>query len=194
MKADKNLAIALLWAVMAILVATFFFLRREKKAARPIEASLTPQSVAPCKSDKFILFTLNDILIRSQSMELITKNLVPFKRFAEYSANFTRGLVLIFTLPDGSSDISEKFKNDIENILQSSGLGEAGFRTHRLVFTLARDSRISLGRQMEADLFFDPDRSVVNELTGKVPRVVCVDEDTFEGFVKVNFFENDHQR
>ena len=194
MKSDKNLAIALLWAAMAILVATFFFLRREKTATRPIQASVTQQSVAPCKSDKFTLVTLNDILIRSQSMELISKNVAPFKKFAEYSANFTRGLVLIFTLPDGSSDISEKLKDDIENILQSSGIEEAGFRTHRLVFTLTRDSRISLGRQIEADVFFDPDPTVLNELTGKVPRIVCVDENTFKGFVTVNFFEKDHHR
>jgi hypothetical protein len=187
---DKQSAIAVLWAVIVIIVASFFHLRRTRPVKTPpIEKALHPSS---CKSDKFCLITLNGIIINSDSMELIQTNILAFRLFSEFASKNSRGLVAIFTIPseyheNSIFDASEKLKTDVESLLKLAESRESGLKGHRIVFTSSAESRISIGRQVEAGVFLDSDLKVVNELTGKVPSVVHITEETFQPYVMKHF-------
>jgi len=184
-KFDKQFSIAVLWAVIAIVIAAFFFFRREKKAIVAVNPARVRQdhSSGISKSDRFALITLNDILFQNDSIELISENVHTFRRFAEYAAKYTKGLVLVLTITGGSHTTEEAIKSKVEKMLQISGISDSDFKLHRIVYTSNVESRISVGRQIEPEVFLDSDPHVVTELTGKIPSVFFVGRETFKSFV-----------
>lgn len=203
MKGNKQIAIVVLWTVIAVLIGIFLFFRREKKSVtqtgRPVVTPGTSRAVsmssAPVKreTDKFVLVTLNDTLVASDTMELIPHNVSAFRKMADACGAKTGGLIVMFSVPEGvigesETNAPDTVKSTIEKRLDEAGIFACGLKNHRIVYTKSIEGRISVGRQIEAHIFLDSDRHVVDELTGKVPHVVHVSSETFKSFVNGHAF------
>lgn len=202
MKSNKQFAIIVLWTVIAVIIALFLFLRRERGSKPNVTPGPSRTVSRPAiatveqKTEKFVLVTLNNTLISEETLELIPENVTIFRKLAEACSARSAGLIVLFTVPDdmlneSESEVPENVKRTIETRLEEGGIFASGLKRHRLVFTKSVEGRISVGRQVEAYLFIDSDRQVVEELTGKVPNVVCLDSTSFKKFIATNeFFSN----
>lgn len=176
----------MLWTVIAILIGVYFFLRRQSKPANasPRVTALHPQpSQTKKESDKFVLVTLNETLISSDTLELIPGNVSSFRQLAEQADKKTGGLIVVFTIGEKETDTTPSL---VEKRLDEAGIMGVFLKPHRIVFTQSVEGRVSVGRQIEACTFLDPDDDVVSQLTGKVPEVCKVDPVGFKDFVKNN--------
>lgn len=196
MKTNKQFAIAVLWTVIAIIIALFLYLRRERTPSPRVavtQAEARPVSPEPLtkKIEGFVLVTLNGILISTDTMELIPGNVSSFRKLVEIATKKTWGLVVLYTIPDElidetTRDVPETISSDLKKLLDQAGLFDYGLKPHRIVFTQTTEGRISVGRQMQAHLFIDIDDHVVTELSGKVPNVVRIDSTGLKNLVSTS--------
>jgi hypothetical protein len=211
MKSNKQFAIIVLWTCIALIIGIFLFFRRNASTGpRPVasrsvsgvvQRSPNVQPAAhesePKQTDKFVLVTLNDTLISTETLELIPENVSVFRKVSALASQRTGGLVVLFSLPDESvkpdaADVPEDLRSLIHSRLEEAGLFSYGLKPHRVVFTQSIEGRISVGRQIEACMFIDPDSHVVSELSGKVPGVSYADTKSFKRVVLEHklFFQN----
>ena len=184
-KEEKRFLIIVLWTSIAAFIGVFFLVRRwwlrNQETGAPFQ-SARPSPVASitvrARREGFVLVTLNELLFEGSSLDLKVSSVLSFVKLASHAAESSDGLVVLVTIPDARQDDMERIRKLVENRLESSGLFQAGLKLHRIVFTSTVDGRISVGRQMQASVFIDPDERVVAELDGKVPSVVHIGPDS----------------
>jgi hypothetical protein len=200
MKNNKQFAIIVLWTLIAVVIGLFLFLRRERPKATP-ERENRSQSVharlsepePEFKTSAFTLITLNDLLISTETFELIAGNVSVVRKLAEKAERHTGGLIVLFTVPEEmahekAENVPQYVKDTIEKRLEEAGLLGGFLKPHRIVYSQTVDGRISIGRQLQAHIFIDPDVHVVSDLTGKVPNVVCVNAVSLKAYVDSQSF------
>ena len=153
-----------------------------QQVEQPAQAEATQSS-----GNQFVLITINDILVTTDSLELIGKNVLTFKRLIEGGES----VILLFTIPEElmgeQGAMPESVRKQIESLLDTAGLYQAGLKSHRVIFSETTEGRGSIARQIQPLVFMDPDEGVVTSLVGKVPNAVHVDADRFKGYVMQQF-------
>lgn len=202
MKSNKQFAIIVLWTVIAVLIGLFLFVRRERpkpvpeRENRPRADSARarqPTAEPEFKTSGFVLLTLNDLLISTDTLDLIASNVSVVRQLADKAERHTGGLIVLFTVPEElvsekANDVPQHVKDTVDKRLEEAGLLGGCLKPHRIVYSQTVDGRISIGRQVQAHIFIDPDVHVVSDLTGKVPNVVCVDASGLKGYVNSQLF------
>ena len=177
----KTTAIAILWTVIAVLIGIFVNFNR-KQTLSPASTPVVRSALASQPTPATVLVSLNDLLIRTDSLELIEANVRAFRNLA---ANASR-VYLLFTIPaqlvpENNTDgqVPEFVRSCVEACLETAGLFVAGIQPHRIVFTQTSVGRTSVAREMQPDLFLDSEAEVVRDLVGKVPSVSHLTSETF---------------
>ena len=174
----KSFYVAILWTVIAMVIVVFWILtrssRKSQKTSPPrirISPAVSPRNQGSSRIPKTVVITLNEIFLSSDpSMKLMGT-----MDFLGQLASKVTDLYLIYTIPAelvGGDEVPESVEKCLAEIIENTKL--LGFRKHRLLFTNTRDGRISVCRQLQAELTVDPEPDLVDQLQGKVPGVVCV--------------------
>lgn len=193
MKSNKQFYIAVLWTVIAVVIVAVLvvsrWINREPQRApsgvhqvgiarppSPRNRRRTPPALT-VENDQFVVISLNDLLISapSGSAEIVYSNIEIFTELVR-SAN---RIVLLYT--------TTQTQAEIETLLNSAGLFNAGFPKHRLVLTSTVEGRVSVAREIQPIVFVDSDAKVVDDISGKVPSAVLQTQASVGRYLVENF-------
>ena len=173
----KSFYIAILWTVIAIVVVLYLFVSRSVRM-KSVQTVPPRVRVSPAVSPrnkrtipKSVLITLNEVFVSSDPSMVLLGSLDSLRELSSKVAD----MYLVYTIPielAGKEDVPESVQKCLDELIENARL--VGFKKHRLLFTNTREGRISVARQLQAELTMDPDADLVDQLQGKVPSVVCM--------------------
>lgn len=175
----KSFHVAVLWTVIALLIGIYlwFNYRRRKSSQRPIATTSvrSPHIGSPRNktlSPKSVLIGLNELFVSSDPSMTICGTVAILRDLS----NKVEDMYFIYTVPAelaGADQVPpENVRGLIGTFLESADLKK--FKPHRIIFTNTREGRVSVARQLQAELTIDSDSEIVEQLQGKVPNVVLV--------------------
>lgn len=176
----KTFYVAVLWTLIALAIVVVWLLNRSGRKSQKtnmasptirISPAVSPRNQGSRKVPKSLVITLNEIFVSSDPS---MKTMGTMDLLCQLASKVS-DLYLIYTIPAelaGNDQVPESVKKCLEEIIDTAGL--LGFKKHRMLFTNTREGRISVCRQLQAELTIDPEPDLVDQLQGKVPGVVCV--------------------
>jgi hypothetical protein len=188
---SKQFYITILWTVIVCIIALVVWMAAPKKAkkeptvqARTVVASVPSQSstfsLAP---DRFVLLTLNDLVVSTDDGQFIGINVIAFKKLIER----VKRVVVIYTVPEEQVEETETVEKNLVEMFEGAGLFDDGLKRHRLLLTETVEGRISIARELQPAIFIDSDSKVIEEITGKVSNAVCLSQERFKRYITETF-------
>lgn len=197
MKSNKQFYIAVLWTVIAVVIAAVLVVsqwnnRKPQRAPSGVQQVGSARPPSPrnrrrtppaltVENDQFVVISLNDLLISaaSGSAEIVHSSIDVFTELVRS----VKRIVLLYT--------TTQTQAEIETLLNSAGLFNAGFPKHRLVLTSTVEGRGSVAREIQPIVFVDSDPKVVDEISGKVPSAVLKTQASVGRYLLENFIGKD---
>eukprot|EP00405_Crypthecodinium_cohnii_P007415 CAMPEP_0206424934 /NCGR_PEP_ID=MMETSP0324_2-20121206/3506_1 /ASSEMBLY_ACC=CAM_ASM_000836 /TAXON_ID=2866 /ORGANISM="Crypthecodinium cohnii, Strain Seligo" /LENGTH=189 /DNA_ID=CAMNT_0053889649 /DNA_START=14 /DNA_END=580 /DNA_ORIENTATION=- len=178
---DKKTAPYVIWTLVAVVCALFFWLTRgsdEKSEEQGSAASnrngsaKTGSSSAPrSKNRSKVTVALDGTLLSAPTQELQEAAIAPLLTLCETSE--------LFTIALAQTDADE---DRVRSVLESCGVYSKGLRHHRVMFSSTPEGRASMVRQLQPALHIESDVNVATALSGKIPSLRLVGTEDWPDF------------
>jgi hypothetical protein len=187
----KSALIAIVWGVIAVIVGIYFWSSsRSTRTTRDVQpitvnAPSVTQVSNGITSRQKILITLNDLVISSEpSMDIISENVLSLSSLVAKAGM----VVLMYTIPEElvgeSPDPPECVSDVVDSLVVKGALVEQGFKPHRIIYTATREGRVSVAREIQADVTIESDESIASELGVKGLKIHRLTAENFREFIR----------
>mmetsp|Transcript_41072 Transcript_41072/g.108502 ORF Transcript_41072/g.108502 Transcript_41072/m.108502 type:complete len:193 (-) Transcript_41072:65-643(-) len=161
---NKKTAPYIIWTVVALVCAIFFWLSRSGEQSSSADSARSSASGRgsgkrrrPCVS-----LCLDGTLLDSSGVA-VAEAVGPFLELCAAAELFVVGLA--------TTDAREE---EVKTALESVGAFNAGLQRHRVMFSSTLEGRGSMVRQLQPALHLETEQSVASALTGKISEVRLV--------------------